>query len=107
MKQTRKEFSGLFQTQRIKKTKVAKTQQMIPQRQRKNLTVKTKMMLRKKFRNITFSQLLKMEQQQKFIPSHLVTQKKQSFIWKEISHIWYLTASARRKNSILWKQRKL
>ena len=38
-----------------KKTKVAKTQQMIPQRQRKNLTVKTKMMLRQKFRNITFS----------------------------------------------------
>ena len=45
MKQMRKEFSGLIQTQRIKKTKGAKTQQMIPQRQRKNLTVKTKMML--------------------------------------------------------------
>ena len=72
-------------------------------RQKKMLRIQRK----KKFRNIIFSLLLKMEQHLKSIHSRLGIQRKQNFIWKEAQHILYLTAPARRNLLILWKTKKL
>ena len=64
---------------RIKKMKLQMQKRQRMPRQKKMLRIQRK----KKFRNIIFSLLLKMEQHLKSIHSRLGIQRKQNFIWKE------------------------